>query len=71
MKNFIINKYWQADTLVQSNTTKILINGSVRQWITVNKYIKIKEILRKYPNASDVMYMAGEEYTIYYTINKA
>ena len=70
MKNKV-TKYWDSNSFLIPNKTLILLNNSKRKWITLLNNVKVNDVMRRYPTASDVMYMSGENYISYYTINKA
>jgi hypothetical protein len=45
--------------------------GEVKgQWISIDRYVKLKELVRKYTNIQEVLYEDQQDYTIHYLIQK-
>jgi hypothetical protein len=68
-----INKVWSAEILRPSNKTNVFLcnPGEVKgQWISIDKYVKLKELVRKYTNIQEVLYEDQEDYTVHYLIQK-
>jgi hypothetical protein len=68
-KNVLINRVFSLEYSLESNRTLILQGG---KWIAVNTYLPLKKIVRKYKNATDVMYENVQEdlCTRYYSLQK-
>jgi hypothetical protein len=68
-KNILINRVFSLEYSLESNRTLILQGG---KWIAVNAYLPLKKIVRKYKNATDVMYENAQHdlCTRYYSLHK-
>jgi len=71
-----INKMWgeQKEFLQDSNKCSVFLcnPGEIYgQWIHINKYVKLKELVRKYKsNIQEVTYQRDEDYMVYYQIER-
>lgn len=79
MNRLQINKVWSAEVLRDSNKAEVFLcdEGKIHgQWISVewtNKkdFMSIKKLIRKYKSRiREVSYLCGEEYMLYYQIQR-